>query len=314
MNSVAPIVAGLDISKERTDVCVIEGGVARSLPPRSEASALAADLSRRRVDLAVVEPTGGYERLVVAALEQAGIAVAVINARQIRDFARASGLLAKTDRVDARVLAEYAQRMTPEPRPRRSPAEDRLCGLVRRRRQLVDMRKAELTRRQQAWEPDLCDDIDRVIRFITGEIRDVERRINRHIADHPGLAQANRLLRSMPGIGPVAAASLLAELPELGTLSRRRIAALAGLAPFSRDSGRFKGKRTVWGGRAGLRNTLHMGVLAAIQRENPFAHAYQNLRDRGKPHKVATTAVLRKMIVQLNAMIRDQCAYRYITS
>jgi transposase len=311
MNSIAPIVAGLDISKNRTDVCVIEGGTARSLPPYRKAPAMAAALRRRGVGLAVLEPTGGYERPVVAALERTGIAVAIVNARQIRDFARAAGLLAKTDRLDARVLAEYARRMTPEPRPRRTPTGERLCALVRRRRQLVDMRKAELTRRRQAWTADLRRDIERTVAFLTGEIRGLEKRIAALIEGDPDLAAAETLMPSMPGIGPVAAASLLAELPELGRLSRRRIAALVGLAPHARDSGAFRGKRTIWGGRAELRNTLYMGVVAAIRRDNPIRNAYDGLRQRGKPHKLAATAVLRKMIVQLNAMIRERKPYAY---
>jgi len=302
--------AGLDVAKDHVEVCVLANGTAWS-ETTGDPVALGRALVARRVSLAVLEPSGGYERPVIAALEAAGVPVATVNARQIRAFARACGTLAKTDRLDARVLADYARCVRPTPRPRRSAARDRLCALVRRRRQLVAMRQAECTRRPQAWEPELGQDIARAIAFLSGEIKDLERRIARLVATTPELAQANRLLRSMPGIGPVAAASLMAELPELGHLSRRQIAALVGLAPFSRDSGTLKGKRTIWGGRASLRHTLHMGVIAALQGDSPIRHAYDRLRARGKPHKLATTAVLRKMIVQLNAMIRDQEPYRY---
>ncbi|MEQ8193354.1 MAG: IS110 family transposase [Rhodospirillales bacterium] len=310
MNSIAHVVAGLDVSKHGVDACVIAGG-RTSTQYHDDRTELARYLAGRGVGLAVMEPTGGYERPVAAALEDAGIAVAIVNARHIRHFARAAGVLAKTDRLDARLIAEYARRMTPEPRPRRTPAGERLCALVRRRRQLVDMRKAELTRRRQAWTEDLRRDIERTVAFLTGEIRSLEKRIAALIEADPDLAAAETLMRSMPGIGPVAAASLLAELPELGRITRRKIAALVGLAPHARDSGAFRGRRTIWGGRAELRNTLHMGVVAAIRRDNPLADVYRRLRENGKAHKTATTAVLRKMIVQLNAMIRERKPYAH---
>jgi transposase len=312
MKVIAQIVAGLDVSKHGVDACVISDGTISTME-HACMEALARDLARRGVDLAVLEPTGGYERPVIAALEEAGIAFASVNARHIRHFARAAGMLAKTDRLDARVLAEYARRMTPERRPRRDATRQRLCALVRRRRQLVDMRKAELTRRQQADGQNIVDDVELCIDFLTNRIKIVEDAIATLIEGDPRLANAEELLRSMPGIGPVSAAALLAELPELGQLTRRKIAALVGLAPHARDSGAFRGRRTIWGGRAELRNTLHMGVIAAIRRDNPIRKAYRHLRGNGKPHKLATTAVLRKMIVQLNAMIRDQRPYIPIT-
>ncbi len=305
MKTVSRCVAGIDVSKTSLDVCLLAPGRRWSSRTADPAS-LVRILRRRKVALAVLEPTGGYERPVLAALQAAGIPAALVNARHIRAFARASGRLAKTDRVDARLLAEYAERMTPEPRPPKSEARERLCALLRRRRQLVDMRKAERTRRQQAAQGDIAEDIQRSIASLTAEIRALENRMAQHIANQPELAHNARLLQSMPGIGPVAAASLLAELPELGRLTRRKIAALVGLAPFSRDSGSLRGRRTIWGGRAALRHTLHMGVIAAIRHHNPIAKAYRALRDRGKPHKVATIATLRRMIVQLNAILRDQ--------
>lgn len=313
MKIITQVVAGLDVSKHSVDACVISGEVILTME-HSCMEELARDLARHGVDLAVLEPTGGYERPVIAALEQAGIAFALVNARHIRHFARAAGMLAKTDRLDARVLGEYARRMTPESRPRRSAVRQRLCALVRRRRQLVDMRKAELTRRQQADGQDIVDDIEGCIAFLTNRIEAIEANIATLIEGDPTLANAEKLMRSMPGIGPVSAASLLAELPELGQLTRRKIAALVGLAPHARDSGAFKGRRTIWGGRADLRNTLHMGLIAAIRRDNPIQEVYRRLRGNGKPHKLATTAVMRKMIVQLNAMIRDQCPYRNTTA
>jgi transposase len=312
MKVITQTVAGLDVSRHGVDACVISGEIISTMK-HDCMEELAHDLARRGVDMAVLEPTGGYERPVIAALEEAGIAFAIVNARHIRHFARAAGMLAKTDRLDARVLGEYARRMTPESRPRRDVVRRRLCALVRRRRQLVDMRKAELTRRQQADGEDIVEDIEICIAFFTNQIKTIEASIAALIEGDPTLARAEKLMRSMPGIGPVAAASLLAELPELGQLTRRKIAALVGLAPHARDSGAFRGRRTIWGGRADLRNTLHMGVIAAIRRDNPIQETYRRLRGNGKPHKLATTAVLRKMIVQLNAMIRDQCPYKHTT-
>ena len=308
MSKLSRCLAGIDVSKTSLDVCVLTPQ-GRWSGRTADPAALVPILRRRRVALAVLEPTGGYERPVLAALQAAGVPAALVNARHIRAFARASGRLAKTDRVDAQLLAEYAERMAPEPRPPKSEARDRLCALLRRRRQLVGMRKAERTRRQQTPQADIAEDITRSIAGLTAEIRSLESRMAQHIADRPELAHCARLLQSMPGIGPVAAASLLAELPELGQLTRRKIAALVGLAPFNRDSGTLRGRRTIWGGRAELRHTLHMGVIAAIRRDNPIADAYRALRDRGKPHKVATIATLRRMIVQLNAMLRDQKPY-----
>ena len=313
MKMLARTVAGIDVSKHGVDACVISNETVSTMQ-HACMQALARDLARRGVDLAVLEPTGGYERPVAAALEAAGIAFAIVNARHIRHFARAAGMLAKTDRLDARMLAEYARRMTPVSRPRRDPQRRHLCALVRRRRQLVDMRKAELTRRQQADGQNIVEDVELCIAFLTKRIKTVEDAIAALIEGDARIANDEKLLRSMPGIGPVAASSLLAELPELGHLPRRKIAALVGLAPHARDSGAFRGRRTIWGGRAELRSTLHMGVIAAIRRDNPIQNAYRRLRNNGKPHKLATTAVLRKMIVQLNAMIRDQQPYFHTTT
>lgn len=314
MTRLASIVAGIDVACAAVDVCVVAADGGSWHGHLSDMDALVEALRCRHVELVVLEPTGGYERRVVSALDAAGFAVSVVNARLIREFARASGLLAKTDRLDARALAEYGRRMAPPVRERKSAARERLSALVRRRSQLVEMRKGELTRRRQVDYDDLAEAIGDHIALLGVQIAAVEAQIADLIADDGELAEAAALLRSMPGIGPVAAASLLAELPELGRIDRRKIAALVGLAPFSRDSGGLRGRRTIWGGRAALRQTLHMGAIAAIRRDNPLRAAYQRLRERGKPHKVATTAVLRKMIVQLNAMLRDRQPYLVSTA
>lgn len=308
MKSVAKNVAGIDVSRDRLDVCVLPAGTGFPVATGKPA-ALVERLRRAAVDLVVVEPTGGYERAVVRALDAAGIAVAVVNARQIRDFARASGMLAKTDRLDARILAEYGLRMAPEPRPRRAEAVQHLCDLVRRRRQLVEMRKGELTRRRQVETAVLADSLDRLIHTLNAEIKAVETLMREALQADPDLAAQVACLCSMPGIGLVSAATLIAEMPELGTLTRRQAAALAGLAPLNRDSGLWRGRRSIWGGRAALRSSLYMAALSASRATGPLQDFYRRLRDAGKPHKVAMTALLRKMIVQLNAMLRDQTMF-----
>jgi transposase len=308
MKSVTFSVAGIDISKDRLDVCILPGAL-RSSVATDDLSGLIARLRAAGVALVVLEPSGGFERPVVAALDEAGMAAALVNARQIRDFARGAGLLAKTDRLDARVLAEYGQRMEPEPRPRRSPTRQRLCALVRRRRQLVEARKTEKIHRHQVGEADLLDGLDRHIRFLSKEIGNVEKSITKLVKSAADLSALSCLLRTMPGIGAIASVSLIAELPELGTLSRQRIAALLGVAPFNRDSGYFRGRRAIWGGRAASRNALYMAALSATRTPGSLRDFYNRLRANGKAHKVAIIATLRKMIVQLSAMIRHGQPY-----
>lgn len=331
MSSIAPPVAGIDISKTRLDVCVgplCQQGAGRkdkgwrewSVDRRDPAAvaALAQELRSLSVALVVVEPTGGYERVVVEALQAGGLALAVVNARQVREFARASGALAKTDRLDARHLAQFAARMAPAPSAPVDPARAALAGLVRRRRQLVSQRAAEATRLRQLQETGdpaaVGAGVARHIAWLTAEIKTLEAAITQAIAADDRLARDHRLLRSMPGIGLIAAATLLADMPELGRISRRAAAALAGLAPFSRDSGTRRGQRSIWGGRGELRRTLYMGLIATLRSDNPLTRAYKHLRQRGKPHKVAATAVLRRMIVHLNAVIRDQKTVSYQTA
>lgn len=319
MMTIAPPVAGIDISKDTLDIFVTTTPARAWSVARIHAGGLARELRDAGVALVVVEPTGGYERAVVGALRAQQLDVAVVNARQIREFARASGRLAKTDRIDAQVLADYARRMQPPVRTSKSEDREQLTAMVRRRRQLVAMRTAELTRAKQietahSTSGDLAGDLADHIAYLSNRIKTIDTQIARHIANHDTLAQTNRLLRSMPGIGPVAAACLIAELPELGRVNRRAIAALVGLAPFNRDSATLRGKRSIWGGRADLRQTLYMGLIAITRGNTPLARAYRALRDSGKPHKLAATAVLRKMIVQLNAILREQKPYQHAST
>lgn len=272
-----------------------EGGLARLLE----------HLGSLEPTLVVIEATGGIERRLVAALAQAGIVLAVVNPRQVRDFARATGELAKTDRIDARILALFAERIRPEARPLPDETTQLLDALITRRRQLIEMRTAEQNRLRLAPKA-VQRTIQAHIRWLDRQLRDVDADLDRALRDSPLWRAKDQLLRSVPGIGEVVSRTLLAELPELGQLSRREIAKLAGVAPLARDSGKHRGRRSVWGGRAAVRSTLYMASLVA-SRHNPVIRSfYRHLLERGKPKKVALTACIRKLLVILNAMLRDQ--------
>jgi transposase len=309
MSTIALTIAGIDISKRHLDVHLLPGGEERRLAA-DRLSELIAWLKRRAVRLVVAEATGGLEADLAAALEDAGLPLAVVNPRQVRHFARGLGLLAKTDRLDARILALYGERVQPTARPRRPAARRRLAALLRRRTQLVGMRAAERQHRLQSREPDLDHDIAAVIAFLDGQIRALERTIVQLIRSQPDLARDASLLSGIPGIGPLLSATLIAGLPELGHANRRQIAALVGVAPLARDSGAFRGKRHVWGGRADIRHALFMGALAAIRPQGPIQQRYQSLVARGKPGKVALIAVMRTILTTANAILRTQTPFQ----
>jgi transposase len=251
----------------------------------------------------VLEATGGFEHAVVAALAAAGLPVVVANPRQVRDFARATGQLAKTDAIDAQVLALFAERVRPEPRRLPDEAAQALDALLTRRRQLLDMLVAEKNRLGFA-RPVVRRGITQHIRWLERRLGDVDHELGQMIEHSPVWRATDDLLRSVPGVGPVLSRTLLGELPELGQLNRKQIAALVGVAPLARDSGTLRGKRVVWGGRAPIRTVLYMSTLAAA-RCNPVIRAfYLHLRAAGKPAKVALTACMRKLLVILNAMVR----------
>ena len=305
--SSSPCFVGIDVAKDHLDV---------ALRPTEDASTVANDadgletLIRRlkpvEPRLVVLEATGGYEAPVAAALSTAGLPVAVVNPRQVRDFAKATGQLAKTDRIDAATLALFAERVRPEPRPLPDPVGEELRALVARRRQLLEMLGAEQNRLRHATAPSVEKGLQKHVRWLKRQLEDVDDDLERVVRDSPLWRGKDDLLQSVPGIGPVTSRTLLAELPELGRLNRREIAALVGVAPLNRDSGRWRGRRFVWGGRAAVRNTLYMAALTA-SRHNPVIRAfYERLVDRGKPHKVALTACMRKLIVILNAIAKSQ--------
>jgi transposase len=298
---------GIDIAKDQVDVHVRPTDERFQLS-RNDArlAGLVARLQPLGPNLVVLEATGGYEIPVAAVLASAGVPVAVVNPRQIRDFARATGQLAKTDALDARLLALFAEVVQPAARPLPTAAAQALGDLVTRRRQLVDMLGAERNRHQQARDLRLQRRIATHIRWLTKALAEIEADLDTLIRSSPIWRERDNLLHSVPGIGDITAYTLIADLPELGHLDRRKIAALVGVAPFNRESGHWRGRRTIAGGRPAVRSVLYMATLTAVRFNPAIAHFYQRLTAAGRPKKVALTAAMRKLLTILNAMLRDQ--------
>lgn len=297
---------GIDVAKEHLDVHLRPGEEAfRVSHDEPGLRALVERLRSHEPTLVVLEATGGYEITVAATMAGAGLPVAVVNPRQIRDFGRATGQLAKTDRLDARLIARFAEAIRPTPRPLPSEQADALGELVARRRQLVDMLGAELNRRRLLRDPRLRRQIDSHVTWLEEALRRLDHDLTTLIRSSAVWRETEDLLRSVPGIGPITASTLIADLPELGRLDRRRIAALVGLAPFARDSGAFRGRRMIRGGRAPIRRVLYMATLSAIKHNPAIAAFYHRLVAAGRPSKVALTAAMRKLLTILNAMLRD---------
>jgi len=261
--------------------------------------------------LVVIEATGGYERGVVAALAAAGIPLVVANPRQVRDFARSTGQLAKTDRIDAQILALFAERVRPEPRPLPDEATRTLSALLARRRQILEMLTAERNRLEHAV-PAVRRDLVQHIRWLERRLRDVDHDLDRTVQSSPVWRAKENLLRSLPGVGPVTSRTLIGSLPELGSLNRKQIAALVGVAPLARDSGTLKGKRLVWGGRAPVRAALYMAALVASRRNLALRAFDARLVAAGKPKKLALTACMRKLLTILNAMVKTNSVWQRI--
>ena len=298
---------GADIAKDQVDVH-IRPTDERVQFSRDEAglAGLVARLQHLGPRLVVLEATGGYEIPVAAALASAGVPVAVVNPRQIRDFARATGQLAKTDALDAQIMARFAEVVQPAVRPLPTAAAQALGDLVARRRQLIEMLGAERNRHQQARDPQLQRRIATHVRWLTKALAALDTDLDDTIRSSPIWRERDNLLQSVPGIGDVTAYTLLADLPELGRLDRRKIAALVGVAPLNRDSGHWRGRRTIAGGRPAVRRVLYMATLTAVRFNPVIAHFYQRLTAAGRPKKVALTAAMRKLLTILNAMLRDQ--------
>lgn len=300
---------GVDISKDWVDVCLLQGAeqqtqrVHRELQPLAK---LAAVLKARQAQAVALEATGGYEQQVVEQFQAAGLAVAVVNPKRARDFAKAAGLLAKTDRVDAYALALLARQLEPRVTPPVDPLRQQLRQLVQRRQQLVRMRASERNRLRRSDDRTLVDSCARLIDALSLEIEWMEAGLRALVAQSETWLQWQTLLRSVPGVGAMTCWTLLAQLPELGSLDAKQIASLAGLAPFARDSGQFRGQRRIAGGRKLVRQMLYMAARTSVCRDVGWQRFYQRLLARGKRPQLALIVVARKLLVALNAMVRDQ--------
>lgn len=301
---------GIDVSTVRLDVALRPSGEEYTLPNEAAGDAeLVARRRPRRWDRIVLEASGGYERPVVRALVEAALPVLVVNPRQVRDFAKATGQLAKTDALEARVLARVAEVVRPALRRVPDAATEALTARLTRRRQLVEMLTAEKNRRHQATSP-VRKRVEVHIRWLTTELARADEDLDAAIQQSPLWRGQEDLLTSAPGVGPVLSRTLLAALPELGTLTRKQIAALVGVAPLNRDSGTLRGHRTCWGGRAPVRAVLYMATVAATQWNPVIRDFYQRLRAAGKAAKVALVACMRKLLTILNAMLKHQIRWR----
>lgn len=323
MNSYQHFFVGIDVAKAQLDVTITAADVHHSdaqLIERLQCSNDTVGLQRLIEQLRqivdpfsavvriVMEATGGYEALAAATLAQAGYPPAVVNPRQVRDFAKGNGWLAKNDRLDADLLALFAERMRPEVRPLPTQLEQDCGALLVRRSQLIDMITAEKNRRQLASKA-IAAHIMTHIQWLEQQLRQIDKDLDQIVRQSPLWRTKEDLLRSMPGIGPITARTLLAELPELGTLSRQKLAALVGIAPFNDDSGKRRGKRRICGGRASIRKVLYNAARTAAQHNPVIRLLYERLRKAGKPFKVAIVACMRKMLTIANVMIRTESTW-----
>ena len=297
---------GIDVSKAFLDVSLYPSGKTWQIEYSSQCiAALTEELAELARAVVVVEATGGLEMSLTAALGVAGLPVAVVNPKQVRDLARATGRLAKTDKLDAQVLARFGATVQPPIRPLPDAAHQELRALVTRRQQLLEMITAEKNRRRRTT-PGIQHRIEVNIQFLREQLKELDRDLADFLKSSPLWQEEARLLRSVPGVGPVVTATLIARLPELGSLNCKQVAALVGVAPFNRDSGAFRGKRKVWGGRGALRTALYMATLVATRYNPVLRDFYHRLCAAGKPKKVALTACLRKLMVILNSMVKHR--------
>jgi transposase len=304
-------IVGIDVSKDLLDIATLDQEPPWSVDnDESGIRSLVKKIQPLRPHLIVLEATGGIETAVAAALAAAHLPVAVVNPRQVRDFAKSKGILAKTDRIDARVLAMFGEAVKPPVRALKDEQVQQLGALVTRRRQIVDMLTAEKNRHSQA-PISVRKDIKAHITWLEQRLNDIETDLQKAVKESPIWREKDILLQSAPGVGPVLSCSLLARLPELGSLNRKKIASLAGLAPFNRDSGRWRGKRSIWGGRGDVRSVLYMATLTGIRWNSTIRDFYSRLVAAGKEHKVAMTACMRKLLTILNAMVKNGTPWRF---
>ena len=309
---VTPIFVGIDVSKARLDIAVRPSGERESVAnDQAGIKALVKRLGEIQPAWIVLEATGGFERRVTRALSSVELPVVVVNPRQVRDFAKATGQLAKTDRIDAEVLARFGEAVRPALRPLPDEVTVELRALIARRRQLTEMIVAERNRLSGASKA-VRKRIDAHIRWLEAELDRADKDLDQSIRHSPIWRENEDLLRSVPSIGPITSRTLLAELPELGCLNRKQIAALVGVAPLNRDSGTLRGRRTIWGGRATVRAALYMAALVASRRNSVIRAFYRRLRKGGKPAKVALVACMRKLLTILNAMLKHRTPWRQL--
>jgi transposase len=310
-----PVYVGIDVSKDHLDVYVDPTGQALRVPNTSEGLAqLIGQLQSLPVSRIALESTGGYERLATGELLQAGLPVAVLNPRQVRDFARSKNYLAKTDQLDAKVLAEYARVQQPALRQKTPENRQLMQDLLARRRQLVGMRTMEKNRLQQVQAKLARQQIQVLLKLLEKQIKQLEKELDSQIQSDDQLSHKAALLRSIPGIGPTISKMLVASLPELGQLNRRQIATLVGVAPLNRDSGQMRGKRAIWGGRPQVRCALYMAALVARKR-NPWIQVFADrLQAAGKAPKLILTACIRKLVILANAMLKNDQPWQVPTT
>jgi transposase len=315
MDDAITVFVGIDVAKESFDVFLYPEGKRATLPQNAKGRKQLVEMLPPAGDcLVTLEATGGYERPLVVALAESGHLVAVVNPRQVRDFARGIGIVAKTDRLDAEVIARFGHGVRPRTILNTSEKREELDQLVTRRRQLVDLRTAENNRAETISSRVVRKSIRKVVELLNKQIARVDQEIADLLKSDEEMKDKAKLLTSTPGIGVTTAATLIAELPELGMLNRQQIAALAGLAPFNRDSGRFRGKRSIFGGRRSVRNALYMATLTA-KTWNPAIRTFaERLKDQGKTFKVIMTACMRKLLIILNTMVKNNTHWTHADS
>jgi transposase len=309
------IFVGIDVSERHLEVAELaeaaeltEAKVWTTVNEQSAIEELVKRLLAIWPKLIVLEATGRLEMAAAGAMAAASLPVRIVNPRWVKNFARAAGIVAKTDKIDARVIARFADKMRPKPRPLKDEETQKLEALLTRRRQVVEMLTAEKNRLRRAQGP-ISDSIRTHILWLEQSLKEVDKNLNNSIKSSPVWCEKDEIIRSVPGVGPILSTTLLAELPELGTLNRKKIAALVGVAPFNCDSGTLKGTRRIWGGRAPVRTVLYMATLAAI-RHNPAIKAFhKRLIEAGKKPKVAITACMRKLLTILNSMVHNRTAW-----
>lgn len=310
MKKAEEIFVGIDISKAWLDIAVYEREeVFRTSNDETGIASLVKRLKRLKATLIVLEPTGGFEMLLVAELTHAGLPAAVVNAKRVRDFAKATGRLAKTDKLDAKVLAHFAAAVRPALRTMKSEEEEQLTALLTRRRQILEMVTVEKNRLVTV-RAKMRTDLELHIQWLSNNLKELDKEIEDFVKGSPAWKEKDALLQSVPGVGPVTSATMLGMLPELGQLNRQQIAALVGVAPLNKDSGKKQGRRRVYGGRADVRNVLYMAALAARKFNPVIRNFYERLIQQGKEKKVALTACMRKLLVILNAMMHSNQPWR----